>query len=155
MPAIPTFPARCGLAVLSGAAYALAYPPLGWGWLVVPGLAGLLVALRGQRGTQARAIGFAHGMAAYAVGLSWFYHIFGGLVVMLWCVLAAFTALFAEMQGRASRRGIAGAEWFVVPTMDGKRGVPGSTTSMRNYSAFAPAKTRAGCWSAPPPGCCR
>lgn len=76
MPACTSFPARCGLAVLSGAAYALAYPPLGWGLLVVPGLAGLLVALRGQHGTHARTIGFMHGMAAYAVGLSWFHHVF-------------------------------------------------------------------------------
>lgn len=102
------YPARCGLALLSGALYALAYPPLGWGWLVFPGLAGLLVALRGQRGTRARTIGFLHGMAAFAVGLSWLLQIFGGMVVALWCVLAAFTALFAEMQSRASLRGIAG-----------------------------------------------
>lgn len=111
MSAFSSFPARCGLAVLSGAAYALAYPPLGWGWLVVPGLAGLLVALRGQHGTRARAIGFLHGMAAYATGLSWFYHVFGALVVALWCVLAVFTALFAEMQARAGQRGVTGWWW--------------------------------------------
>jgi apolipoprotein N-acyltransferase len=106
--ALSSYPARCGLAVLSGAAYALAYPPLGWGWLVVPGLAGLLVALHGQHGSRARTIGFLHGMAAYAVGLSWMAHIFGGLVLPLWAVLAAFPALFAEMQSRASQRGITG-----------------------------------------------
>lgn len=108
MPSPTSHPARCGLAVLSGAVYALAYPPLGWGWLVVPGLAGLLAALHGQCGTQARAIGFLHGMAAYAVGFSWMTHIFGGLVLPLWAVHAAFTALFAEMQGRAGLRGICG-----------------------------------------------
>ena len=108
----PSYPARLALAVLSGATYALAYPPLGWGWLVVPGLAGLLVALRGQHGTQARTIGFLHGMAAYAVGFSWMTHIFGGLVLPLWAVHAAFSALFAEMQGRASQRGITG--WQLV-----------------------------------------
>ena len=110
---IPTsHPARCGLAALSGAVYALAYPPLGWGWLVIPGMAGLLVALRGQQGTRARTLGFIHGMAVCAVGLSWMLHIFGGLVLSLWAVLAAFTVLFAEMQSRAGRRGIIG--WRLV-----------------------------------------
>ena len=70
MATVSSFPARCGLAILSGAVYALAYPPLGWGWLVIPGLAGLLVALQGQRGTRARAIGFLHGMSAYGIGLA-------------------------------------------------------------------------------------
>ncbi len=104
--------------MLSGAVYALAYPPLGWRWLVLPGLVGLLVALRGQHGTRARAIGMLHGMAAYAVGLSWFAHIFGGLVVALWCVLAAFTAMFAEMQSRASRQGVTGWPWVVFTLLN-------------------------------------
>ena len=111
-----SYPARCGLAVLSGAAYAMAYPPLGWGWLVIPGLAGLLVALHGQSGTRARAIGFLHGMTAYGWGLSWLIEVFGGMAVMLWCVLAAFTALFAEMQGRAGLRGVSGWK-FAIFTM--------------------------------------
>ncbi len=105
---LSSFPSRCGLAVLAGVAYAMAYPPLGWGWLVVPGVAGLLAALHGQHGTRARAIGFLHGMVAFGVGLSWLYHIFGSLVFVMWCVLAAFTALFAEMQSRASRLGLSG-----------------------------------------------
>jgi apolipoprotein N-acyltransferase len=104
------FPASCGLAILSGVIYAFAFPPLGWRFLIIPGLAGLLIALRGHTGTRARTIGFLHGMAAYGVGLSWLYHIFGSLVPVMWCVLAAFTALFAEMQSRASNRGITG--WY-------------------------------------------
>ncbi len=100
--------ARCILAILSGATYAMAYPPLGWDWLVVPGIAGLLVALRGLHGTRARTIGFLHGLVAFGVGLSWMIHIFGVLVIMLWCILAAFTWLFAEMQSRAVLRGLAG-----------------------------------------------
>jgi len=106
---------RCVLAVVSGCTYALAYPPLGWGWLVVPGLIGLLVALRGQHGTHARAIGFLHGLAAFGVGLSWMIQLFGVFAFSLWAVLAAFTALFAEMQSRASLRGI-GAWQFAVFT---------------------------------------
>ena len=113
-----SFPARCGLAVLSGAAYALAYPPAGWGWLVIPGIVGLLVALRDQHGTRARAIGFIHGMTAFAVGLSWLFQIFGVMVVALWCVLAAFTALFAEMQGRAARRGFTGVKFAVFTALN-------------------------------------
>lgn len=103
-----SFPARCALAVASGAFYALAYPPFGWRFPVLLGLAGLFVALKGQIGTRARTIGFLHGMAACAVGLSWMFEIFGAFVVALWCVLAAFTALFAEMQSRAVSRGITG-----------------------------------------------
>ncbi len=94
--------------ILSGAVLAMAYPPLGWGWLAVPGIAGLLAALRGQHGTRARTLGFLHGLSAFAVGLSWLFQIFGPLVIVLWFVLAAFTALFAEMQSRAARRGLGG-----------------------------------------------
>ncbi len=118
MPATFSFPARCGLAVLSGAVFALAYPPLGWGWLVFPGLVGLLLALRGQNGTRARTIGFLHGMATYGLGVSWLFHIFGTMVVVLWCVLAAFTALFAEMQSRASLRGVAGWQLAVFTALN-------------------------------------
>ncbi len=110
--------ARCGLAMLSGAAYAAAYPPLGWRWMVFVGLAGLLIALRGQKGTHARAIGFLHGMTAYALSLSWLFHIFGWLVILLWAILAAFTALFAEMQGRALVRGISGYKLVVFTTVN-------------------------------------
>jgi apolipoprotein N-acyltransferase len=112
------FLASCGLAVLSGATYAMAYPPLGWGWLVFPGLIGLLLALRGQVGTCARTIGFLHGMTAYGLSLSWLYHIFGTMVVVLWCVLAAFTALFAEMQSRASRRGVSGWPFAIFTVLN-------------------------------------
>ncbi len=102
------FLVRCSLAVLSGLAYAMAYPPLGWRVWVVPGIIGLLLALRGQHGTRARALGFLHGLAAFGTSMSWLLNIFDAMAVMLWCVLAAFTALFAEMQSRASQRGLAG-----------------------------------------------
>ena len=106
------------MAVLSGAVYAMAYPPLGWGGLVFPGLVGLLLALRGQHGTRARTLGFLHGMTAYGLGVSWLFHIFGTMVVVLWCVLAAFTALFAEMQSRASSRGVVGWQLAVFTTLN-------------------------------------
>jgi apolipoprotein N-acyltransferase len=113
-----SLPARCALAVLSGVTYAMAYPPLGWGWLVVPGVIGLLLALQGQQGTRARAIGFLHGMVVFGVGLSWLFQIFGSMVVVLWCVLAVFTALFAEMQSRAVRRGIGGWKLWVFTALN-------------------------------------
>ena len=109
---------RLALAVLSGGIYALAYPPVGWRWLVAPGLIGLLVALRGQHGTHARAIGFLHGLAAYALGLSWLLHIFGWIAWWLWIVLAAFGALFAEMQSRASGRGIDGWRFVLFTALN-------------------------------------
>lgn len=110
--------ARCLLAVASGALYSLAYPPLGWGWLVLPGMAGLIWILRDLKGSQARAIGFIHGMAAYGIGLSWLYEIFGAYVIVLWCVLAAFTALFAEMQSRAASRGLGGSMLAVFTALN-------------------------------------
>lgn len=108
MPSPISLPARCGIAILSGAAYALAFPPLGWRWLVVPGVAGLLLSLQGLRGAQARGIGFLHGMAAYAVGVPWMWLLFGVQAVALWAILAAFTVAFAAMQGRAEARGWSG-----------------------------------------------
>ncbi len=114
-----SYPGRCVLAVASGAIYTLAYPPLsGGGWLVIPGIAGLLLALQEQKGTRARTIGFIHGMTSYGLGLSWLFQIFGWVSVILWCVLAAFTALFAEMQSRASRRGLVGWKFGVFTALN-------------------------------------
>ena len=106
------------MAALSGLVYAMAYPSLGWRWLVIPSLMGLLLALRGQNGTRARTIGFIHGMTAYTLSLSWLFQIFGGMVVALWCVLAAFSALFAEMQSRASRSGLIGRKFAVFTALN-------------------------------------
>lgn len=102
------FPARCGLAILSGLVCALAFPPFGWWPLILPGLVGLLVSIHGQHGTRARILGFLHGYTALAVGLSWVWNIFGPLSILLWAVLAALTAGFAHFQGRAFLHGIRG-----------------------------------------------
>jgi apolipoprotein N-acyltransferase len=101
-------PARCGLAILSGLVYAMAFPPAGWRWLVLPGLVGFLASLHGQHGTRARVLGLLFGYAAFAVGLSWVWNIFAHLSVALWAVMAAFPAAFAHFQGRAFLRGISG-----------------------------------------------
>jgi apolipoprotein N-acyltransferase len=108
-----TFISYCGLAVLSGAVYAMAFPPFGWRWLIFVSIAGLLLALRNQHGARARAIGFLFGLTAYAMSLSWLHNIFGNFAIALWCVLAAFTALFAEMQSRATRCGLGGWKFAI------------------------------------------
>ncbi len=86
----------------------MAFPPLAWGWLVIPGIAGLLVALHGECGSRARMIGLLHGVTAYGVGLSWVLNLFGPIAIALWCVLAIFTVIFAQFQGSAHLRGITG-----------------------------------------------
>ena len=102
------FPLRCVLAIISGLIFALAFPPLGWGWLVLPGIAGLLLALHGQSGGRARLLGLLHGLTVFGIGLSWVLKIFGPVAFILWCVLAVFTVLFAQIQGSANLRGITG-----------------------------------------------
>lgn len=109
---------RCVAAALSGLLIALAYQPIGWGWLVFPGLAGFFVAIRGQRGTRVRGLGFLHGMVAYGMGLSWLFHVFGTLAVLLFAVMAAFPVLFAQLQSRAEARGIAGWRFAVFTALN-------------------------------------
>ncbi len=102
------YPLRCALAAISGLFVALAFPPLGWGWLVLPGIAGLLLALQGQSGGRARFLGLLHGLTAYAIGLSWILNIFGPIALILWGVLTIFTVIFAQIQGSLHLRGITG-----------------------------------------------
>jgi apolipoprotein N-acyltransferase len=111
-------PARCALAILSGLVLAMAFPPVGWRWLVLPGLAGFLLSLHGQHGTRARMLGFLFGYAAFAVGLSWVWNIFGQLSIALWAVMAAFPAAFAHFQGRAFLRGIRGWKLAAFTTLN-------------------------------------
>jgi apolipoprotein N-acyltransferase len=113
-----SFAMRVVCAVLAGAVFAMAYPPLGWRWLVVPGMAGLILVLRGQVGTRARVLGMAHGFTAYAVGLPWLLELFGILALVLWCVLGVFHALFAEMLSRAERRGWNGWRLAIFITLN-------------------------------------
>lgn len=96
------------MAVLFGLIFALAFPPFGWRLMILPGMAGLIWLLANERGTRARTLGFVHGFSAYAFGLSWLFHIFGVMAIALWCVLAVFTACFAEFHTRAITRGMSG-----------------------------------------------
>lgn len=113
-----SFALRLLLAVASGGIYSLAFPPAGWGWLVFPALAGFLVALKDLRGIRARAVGFLHGLTAFGVGLSWLYELFGPLAIVLWFVLAAFPAIFAQFQGLAASRGISGWKLAVFTALN-------------------------------------
>ena len=105
---LKTLPARCILAIVSGLIYAAAFPPFGWRWLILAGVAGLLLSLHGQSGTRARFIGLLHGLTTFAVGLPWVWNIFGPTAIALWAILGVFTVFFAEMQGRAHKRGVIG-----------------------------------------------
>lgn len=116
---LASFPARCALSVISGAVFAAAFPGVGLRWSVIPGLLGLLIALDGQKGTRARTIGFLHGMTVFGLGLTWMMEIFGTMAIVLWAVLAAFTALFAEFQSRAATRGVTGWKWVVFTALNG------------------------------------
>ncbi|MGD9419652.1 MAG: apolipoprotein N-acyltransferase [Verrucomicrobiota bacterium JB025] len=98
----------CGIAALSGALYALAYPPLGWWPLVFPGIAGFLIALRGHKGPNTLAIGLLFGFTSAAIGLSWLWHVFGSVAVQLWCVLALFPMVFGYLRNLAASRGLSG-----------------------------------------------
>ncbi len=102
------FTVRCTWAVLSGLAFAMAFPPVGWRWLVLPALVGLLMAIHCQHGTRARLLGFLFGYTAFAVGLSWIWNIFGQTSIVLWAVMALFPAAFAHFQGRAMLHGWSG-----------------------------------------------
>lgn len=86
----------------------MAFPPFGWGWLLFPGTAGLLFALHGESGSRARLLGMLHGLAAFGIGLSWVLNLFGPIAFILWCVLAIFTVLFAQIQGSLYLRGVTG-----------------------------------------------
>lgn len=101
-------PIRCTTALAAGVLYAMAYPPVAAGFLVFPALLGFLCALEKLESTHARTVGFLFGMAAFGTSLSWLYHLFGWYCVVLWMILAAFPALFAEMHWRAMRFGLAG-----------------------------------------------
>jgi len=104
--------------MVSGLIYALAFPPLGWRWLVVPAIAGFLISLHGQCATRSRAMGFFFGLAAFGTSLSWLWNIFDSTAIVLWALLALFPAAFAEFQSRASKWGISGWKFTVFTALN-------------------------------------
>ncbi len=110
---------RLILAILCGAAYAADFEPQGTrGWLTVPAICGLLMLLRGLNAHRARAFGFVWGMAAYGIGLSWFWLLFHWLAIGLFAILALFIALFAWMQNRAENKAITGWKWILFTAVN-------------------------------------
>jgi apolipoprotein N-acyltransferase len=95
-------------AVLGAILAVLSFPPVGWGWLIVPGIALFLWALR--RG------GLAHG-AVFGViffsGLIWWIGELGLIaVVPLVVSQAAYLAVFGHLLGRA--RGSTPGRWWMA-----------------------------------------
>jgi apolipoprotein N-acyltransferase len=97
---------RWGLALASGLVSAAAFPPWDLGWAAFLGWAPLLLALRGVRGRQAAALGYAAGLTFYLATIWWVINTmttYGRMplalslvaLVLLCGVLAAYTAAFA------------------------------------------------------------
>lgn len=91
------------LVVACGVLHTLSFPPLGWRWLMIPALCGLLHALQNTTNTEARRYGFFYGLIAYGISLSWFWNIFGGFSLALFGLLALFMALFSWMYASLQR----------------------------------------------------
>lgn len=106
--------ARLMVVVLSGVAYALSFPPVGWGWLICPGVGGLMWAVRGRTMKTAWYLGLLHGLVVYGTGLSWLVSLFGPFAFALWCVMAVFHGLFALFLARAGAVGWKGWRWAVL-----------------------------------------
>ncbi|MGH2658303.1 MAG: apolipoprotein N-acyltransferase [Actinomycetota bacterium] len=111
---------RPALAMGSGAALALAFPPFGLGLLAAVAPAGLLLAIRGARPTARTAFGLLFGLAFFAVLLAWVREAGLHALVALTVTESAFPALFAWAAGPAlDRRPIVGslgvsAIWVLV-----------------------------------------
>lgn len=81
---------------------------MGWRQLVLLGVAGLIVSVRGCTPGQAFRWGMFWGLAAFATGLSWLMQLFNVFAVVLWLILALFPALFALWISWAARRLLSG-----------------------------------------------
>ncbi|MGH2580537.1 MAG: apolipoprotein N-acyltransferase [Actinomycetota bacterium] len=97
--------ARPALALASGAALALAFPPFGLGLLALVAPAGLLLAIGGSRPLARMALGALFGLAFFGVILAWVVRAGLHAWIALTVTEAAFTALFALAAGRALDRG--------------------------------------------------
>jgi apolipoprotein N-acyltransferase len=97
---------RWGLALASGLASAVAFPPWDLGWVAFVGWAPLLLSLRGVRGREAAGLGYAAGLTFYLATIWWVINTmttYGRMplalslvaLVLLCGVLAAYTAVFA------------------------------------------------------------
>ncbi|BCU78656.1 nitrilase-related carbon-nitrogen hydrolase [Luteolibacter sp. LG18] len=99
------------LAFLSGGIAVFAFPPFSWKVLVLVVWPLLFVALRGAGFKTGTRLGVVHGLVLYAIGLSWFWHIFSAISIALWLMLALFTGLAGGLIGWVSLRH-RGARWL-------------------------------------------
>ena len=81
---------RVAAAVASGVCVWASFPPVGWWWAAIPGVAMLCLAVGGSSARTAALLGFVHG-ATFLVLLLTFVRVFG---IDAWLVLAAGEALF-------------------------------------------------------------
>ena len=100
-------------AVLGAVVSVLAFPPFGPGWLIVPGVALFLAAMRLVRTTrQGLAVGAVYGLAFYG-GLMWWMSELGIVaVVPLVLVLTLFVALYGWWLSRYSQ--IEPGKWLLL-----------------------------------------
>ena len=122
MQVVNSFWARCALAAASGAVYSLAFPPRGWGWLVIPGLAGLILVLQGQHGTRARSLGFLHGIHNKVHTVHFFDDGIPGITADVIETdhgkIGTPICFDCDYEGVARRMTASGAQLFMVPVMD-------------------------------------
>jgi len=114
---------RVALAAASGALYAVSFPDASVGPLVFAALAPFLLALDGAGAREGAVLGFAHGIAAFGIGVSWIREVsLPGLVILL-VILSLYPALFGALASLAAgRRGIARAAilaalWVGIDTL--------------------------------------
>lgn len=105
-------PWAIGLAVLSGAALLVAFPPYGWWWAAPVGVAALSVAVHRRRLRAGAGLGFVAGVVFFAPLLSWTNLHTGSLP---WVLLSGLQAGYLALLGAVAA--------FVSPVVDRRRGV--------------------------------
>ncbi len=103
-------PLRIAVVIASAVAYALSFPPVGLGPLVLVAVGGLIWALKGCSQGMAFVCGLVWGVLAFGIGLSWFWNIFHVMALPLWGVLALFPAVFGALVALARQRGLQGVK---------------------------------------------
>ncbi|WP_326555641.1 apolipoprotein N-acyltransferase [Micromonospora sp. NBC_01813] len=103
-------PWAVGLAVLSGAALLVAFPPYGWWWAAPVGVAALAVAVHRRRLRAGAGLGFVAGVVFFAPLLSWTNLHTGSLP---WVLLSGLQASYLALLGAVAA--------FVSPVVDRRR----------------------------------
>ncbi len=85
---------RIGTVVAAAALLPFAFPPFGWYPLILPSLAGLLVATKGATSRAAFYLGMLYGILGYGGALYWLFHLFGAPALSLFAIFGLFTGLF-------------------------------------------------------------